>query len=292
MNLHLLRIFHAVGEHTSFSRAAEHLGVSQPAVSKALRELEDQLDVVLIERGARAVSLTEAGQVLFEYAVGIFAMEREALEALQAYSDLERGRLRIGASMTVAAYWLPGYVADFAQAHPGVSLSLTSANTQTIAESLLACEVDIALVEGPVEDERIESRPWREEALLIVAPPDGALAKAGEVTVEALSQATWVVREPGSGTREVVNRWLDKLGIRPARLIEAGSTEAVIQTVAAGGGVSMVPRVSSADQIALGKVATLTLPGVQLSRQLYRLRLPRRPLSPAALAFEAMIATD
>lgn len=176
MNLHLLRIFHAVGEHTSFSRAAEHLGVSQPAVSKALRELEDQLDVVLIERGARVVSLTEAGQVLFEYAVGIFAMEHEALEALQAYSDLERGRLRIGASMTVAAYWLPGYVADFAQAHPGVSLSLTSANTQTIAESLLACEVDIALVEGPVEDERIESRPWREEALLIVAPPDGPLA--------------------------------------------------------------------------------------------------------------------
>ncbi|MET5012352.1 LysR substrate-binding domain-containing protein, partial [Burkholderia pseudomallei] len=77
-----------------------------------------------------------------------------------------------------------------------------------------------------------------------------------------------------------------------ARTLEAGSTEAVIQTVAAGGGVSMVPRVSSADQIALGKVATLTLPGVQLTRQLYRLRLPRRPLSPAALAFEAMIATD
>jgi DNA-binding transcriptional LysR family regulator len=173
-----------------------------------------------------------------------------------------------------------------------VSLSLTSANTQNIAESLLACEVDIALVEGPVEDERIESRPWREEALLIVAPPDSALARAAGVTTEELSEATWVVREPGSGTREVVNRWLDKLGIHPARLIEAGSTEAVIQTVAAGGGVSMVPRVSSADQIALGKVATLTLPGVTLTRQLYRLRLPRRPLSPAALAFEAMIATD
>ncbi len=292
MNLHLLRIFHTVGEHASFSRAAEHLGISQPAVSKALRELEDQLDVVLIERGARIVSLTEAGQVLFEYAGGIFAMERAALEALQAYSNLERGRLRIGASMTVAGYWLPGYVADFAQAHPGITLSLTSANTQTVADRLLACEVDIALVEGPVEDERIESRPWRDETLLIVAPPDSALAKAGTVSAADLSALTWVVREHGSGTREVMNRWLDKLGIVPARTIEAGSTEAVIQTVAAGGGVSMVPRVSSADQIALGKVATLTLPGVQLTRQLYRLRLPRRPLSPAALAFEAMIATD
>jgi len=292
MNLHLLRIFHTVGEHASFSRAAEHLGISQPAVSKALRELEDQLDVVLIERGARIVSLTEAGQVLFEYAGGIFAMERAALEALQAYSNLERGRLRIGASMTVAGYWLPGYVADFAQAHPGITLSLTSANTQTVADRLLACEVDIALVEGPVEDERIESRPWRDETLLIVAPPDSTLAKAGTVSAADLSAVTWVVREHGSGTREVMNRWLDKLGIVPARTIEAGSTEAVIQTVAAGGGVSMVPRVSSADQIALGKVATLTLPGVQLTRQLYRLRLPRRPLSPAALAFEAMIATD
>jgi DNA-binding transcriptional LysR family regulator len=292
MNLHLLRIFHTVGEHASFSRAAEHLGISQPAVSKALRELEDQLDVVLIERGARIVSLTEAGQVLFEYAGGIFAMERAALEALQAYSNLERGRLRIGASMTVAGYWLPGYVADFAQAHPGITLSLISANTQTVADRLLACDVDIALVEGPVEDERIESRPWRDETLLIVAPPDSALAEAGTVSAADLSKVTWVVREHGSGTREVMNRWLDKLGIVPTRTIEAGSTEAVIQTVAAGGGVSMVPRVSSADQIALGKVATLTLPGVQLTRQLYRLRLPRRPLSPAALAFEAMIATD
>jgi DNA-binding transcriptional LysR family regulator len=292
MNLHLLRIFHTVGEHSSFSRAAEHLGISQPAVSKALRELEDQLDVVLIERGARLVSLTEAGQVLFDYAAGIFAMEHAALEALQAYSNLERGRLRIGASMTVAAYWLPGYVADFAQAHPGVSLSLISANTQTIAEKLLACEVDIALVEGPVDDERIESRPWRDEPLLLVVPPDSDMAVAGAVSIADLSNATWVVREPGSGTREVVNRWLDELGIQPARLLEAGSTEAVIQTVASGGGVSIVPRVSSADQIALGKVATLALPGVELTRQLYRLRLPRRPLSPAALAFEAMIATD
>ncbi len=292
MNLHLLRIFHTVGEHASFSRAAEHLGISQPAVSKALRELEDQLDVVLIERGSRIVSLTEAGKVLFEYAGGIFAMERAALEALQAYSNLERGRLRIGASMTVAGYWLPGYVADFSQAHPGIALSLTSANTQAIAERLLACEIDIALVEGPVDDERIESRPWRDETLLIVAPPDSDLARAGTVSAADLSAVTWVVREHGSGTREVMNRWLDRLGIVPARTLEAGSTEAVIQTVAAGGGVSMVPRVSSADQIALGKVATLTLPGVQLTRQLYRLRLPRRPLSPAALAFEAMIATD
>ena len=248
MNLHLLRIFHTVGEHASFSRAAEHLGISQPAVSKALRELEDQLDVVLIERGSRIVSLTEAGQVLFEYAGGIFAMERAALEALQAYSNLERGRLRIGASMTVAGYWLPGYVADFSQAHPGIALSLTSANTQAIAERLLACEIDIALVEGPVEDERIESRPWRDETLLIVAPPDSELARAGTVTPADLSAATWVVREHGSGTREVMNRWLDRLGIVPARTLEAGSTEAVIQTVAAGGGVSMVPRVSSADQ--------------------------------------------
>lgn len=291
MNLHLLRFFSAVVEHGSFSRAAEVLGVSQPAVSKSVRELEDQLDVVLIERGARGVALTEAGRVLQDYAQGMWAMERAATEAVQAYANLERGSLKIGASTTIAAYWLPAFVARFARAHPGIDISLSSNNTQTIAERLLECAIDIALVEGPVEDARIETRPWREEALVIVAARDHALAGRDGASAAELAGATWVIREPGSGSREVAARWLDTLGIAVTRSLEAGSTEAIVQAVAAGAGLAIVPRVSVADQLALGKVAELRLEGVQLSRTLYRIRLPRRPLTPAALAFEALIAS-
>ena len=125
MNLHLLRIFAAVAEHRSFSRAASALFISQPAVSKAVRQLEHQLDLALMERGAgraggaRGVRLTESGQALFEHARGIFALERAATEEVRARVGLQRGRLALGASTTVAGYWLPPYAAQFARQVPG-----------------------------------------------------------------------------------------------------------------------------------------------------------------------------
>jgi DNA-binding transcriptional LysR family regulator len=288
MNLHLLRIFATVVEHKSFSRAAEALEVSQPAVSKAVRELESQLDVVLLDRGGRSFQVSEPGRVLYEYAQGIFAMERAAVDAVQSFYAMERGTLTIGASTTIATYWLPPFVAEFSRDNPGVNVRLLSGNTQAVAQWLLDCAVDVALVEGPVVDERLESRVWRHEHMVIVAPQSTA---AGDKTIapSSLSGETWILREPGSGSREVVERELLRLAIEPSRTFEVGNNEAIVQSVAAGLGLGMVPRVCAADQLALGKVRALSLEGGELSRELYRLRLPRRPISQAALAFEAMI---
>lgn len=288
MNLHLLRIFATVVEHKSFSRAAEALEVSQPAVSKAVRELESQLEVVLLDRGGRSFQISEPGKVLYEYAQGIFAMEKAAVDAVQSFYEMERGTLTIGASTTIATYWLPPFIADFSRDNPGVTVRLLSGNTQAVAQWLLDCAVDVALVEGPVIDERLESRVWRQEHMVIVAPrstPDG------DHTIDAakLSGANWILREPGSGSREVVERELLRLGIEPKRTLEVGNNEAIVQSVAAGLGLGMVPRVCAADQLALGKVTALSLASGELSRELYRLRLPRRPISQAALAFEALI---
>lgn len=288
MNLHLLRIFATVVEHKSFSRAAEALDVSQPAVSKAVRELESQLDVVLLDRGGRSFQLSEPGRVLYEYAIGIFAMERAAEDAVQSFYEMERGTLTIGASTTIATYWLPPFIADFSRENPKVDVKLLSGNTQTVAQWLLDCAVDVALVEGPVIDERLESRVWRHEHMVIVAPRN---LHEGDRTVEpsALSGATWILREPGSGSREVVERELVRLGIEPGRTLEVGNNEAIVQSVGAGLGLGMVPRVCAADQLVLGKVIALSLASGEMSRELYRLRLPRRPVSQAALAFEALI---
>ncbi|MFT3734342.1 MAG: LysR family transcriptional regulator [Rhodocyclaceae bacterium] len=288
MNLHLLRIFATVVEHKSFSRAAEALEVSQPAVSKAVRELESQLDVVLLDRGGRSFQLSEPGRVLYEYAQGIFAMEKAAVDAVQSFYEMERGTLTIGASTTIATYWMPPFIADFTRDNPGVNVRLMSGNTQAVAQWLLDCAVDVALVEGPVIDERLESRIWRHEHMVIVGPRGRA---DGDCTVEpaTLSGEQWILREPGSGSREVVERELLRLGITPARTLEVGNNEAIVQSVAAGLGLGMVPRVCAADQLALGKVTALSLTTGELSRELYRLRLPRRPISQAALAFEALI---
>ena len=138
LNLHLLRVFFTVAELRSFSRAAEALFISQPAVSKAVRELECQIGLPLLERGAggpksaRGVQLTPDGAAVFEHARGIFALERAAIEDVQARVGLQRGRLRVGASTTVGAYWLPQLLADFVHRHPAVDVQVVQGNTLSL----------------------------------------------------------------------------------------------------------------------------------------------------------------
>src|SRR5690606_14256978 len=230
LNLHLLRVFHTVVTEGSFSAAARELHISQPAVSKAVSELERQLELVLIERGgARAgqgMVLTDTGQALREHARAIFALEHAAVEELQARSGLKRGELIVGASTTIASYWLPRYLQQFALRWPDIMLKVVAANTQAIVEDLFDCRIDLALVEGPVHKDGIAYYPWKEERLVIIAPPPalwraGAQgpqdpAAAGNGTVHwlsggELSDATWLVREHGSGTREVASEHLTRL---------------------------------------------------------------------------------
>lgn len=290
MNLHLLRIFVTVIDAQSFSRAAELLDISQPAASKAVRELETQLDTVLLERQGRSFSTTEPGQALYDYGRSILALEREATEAVKAFYNLERGRLTIGASTTIATYWLPPHLVAFQRRYPGIELRVMSANTSQIAELLLDCAVDVALVEGPVADPRLDSRLWRDEEMIVVAPGQPAARAGGSADAAALGEELWVVRERGSGSREATDRLLAELGLAAPKTIEVGSNEAIVQTVAAGIGLGVVPRVCARDQLALGRVRRLALDRGPIRRDLYRVRLPQRPVSQAALAFEALLA--
>ena len=290
LNLHLLRLFAAVARHQSFSRAAEALHLSQPAVSKGVRDFEAQVGSRLLERGAGGVTLTEAGALLMRHATQLFAAERAAEEDLAALRGLERGTLSIGASTTVATYQLPPLLGLFHRRHPEIELRLTSANTRAIADLLLARELDIALIEGPVEEPGIEVVPWREEEMILIAAPDHALARAAApIAAAALANEIVLVREPGSGTREVALAALESHRIVPRQILEVGSTEAIKQIVAGGLGIAIVSAAAAADQIALGKLVALSTRDFAVRRQLTRLRLPgRQPSAPAAV-FEALL---
>ena len=181
LNLHLLRLFAAVVEHHGFSRAADALFVTQSAVSKGVRELERQLDLALLDRsstdgGRRGVRLTDAGEALYRHARALFAMEKAALEDVRDRVGLHRGRLRIGASTTVAGYWLPPALARFAAAHPDIALSLQVDNTAGVAEAVAAGGLDVGFVEGAVEDPRLRALRWRDEPLQLVTADDDPLA--------------------------------------------------------------------------------------------------------------------
>jgi len=290
MNLNLLRAFIAVVEAKGFSRAAEMLNISQPAASKAVRELESQLDTVLLERQGRSFQLSEPGRLLYDYGRSIFALEREADEVVQSFRTLDRGRLTIGASTTIATYWLPPFLARFHDRYPGIDLCVVSANTRQIADQLLDCEIDVALVEGPVTDERFDTRVWREDEMIVVVPREQSWSAERVIDADVLADQLWIVREQGSGSREATDEVLRRLGITPPQTIEVGSNEAIVQTVAAGVGLGLVPHICALDQLALGRVQRILPAKAPIRRQLYRVRLPQRPVSQAALAFEALIA--
>jgi DNA-binding transcriptional LysR family regulator len=286
LNLHLLRIFVAVADMEGFSRAADTLFISQPAVSKGVRELEHQLDLVLVERGlGKGFRLTEAGASLLTHARGIFALERAALDDVRARVGVQRGSLTVGASTTVASYWLPPYVAAFSRHHPEVVPRVMVGNTSWVREQLLECQIDLALVEGVVEDERIEVSAWYQDELVLVvaAQADAPTAtRRRTLSVQALSDMQWILREPGSGTRQATESLCLAHGIVATPWMEMASNEAIARTIASGIGVSLLPRVVVADMLALGSLQELRLPNAVFSRPLYTLKLKNRPLTPSA----------
>ena len=290
LNLNALRAFAAVVERGGFTRAAAALRLSQPAVSKAVLGLERAVGMPLLERGPRAVRATEAGAALYERARELFAVERSAEDELRMLRGLEGGALRVGASTTVATYLLPPLLGTFQARHPGVALHVTSGNTRAVARALLGRRLDVALVEGPVDDARFAAEPWRDDELVLIAPPDHPLAGTRRpVSLAALAQAPYVSRERGSGTRAVAEAAFAAHGIHPRVVLTLDSTEAVKQAVAAGLGLSAVSRAAAADQLALERVREVRAAGLVIRRRLALLRLAgRRPSAPAR-AFEALL---
>jgi len=296
MNLHLLRIFLAVAERRSFSRAAEQLFISQPAVSKGVRALEAELDLLLIERGVgslKGVRLTEGGVSLADHARGIFALEKAATEEIRARVGLKRGRLVIGASTTVAGYWLAPYLKALTSVLPDIDVRVRMGNTDVIAQALIACDIDVALVEGAVTDARVDSEHWRNDPLQVVAHPRVEFLQRSKPRLRDLDEQVWLVREAGSGTQQVAERIMLENNIRPMRTLEIGSNEGIARAVAEGLGVAILPQRVVRELIAIGEISSLEFPELfLLTRPLFLLQLKQRPTSPLVRAFCQVLRTN
>ena len=290
LNLHLLRLFATVARTGSFSRAADTLHISQPAISKGVRDFELQVGCRLLDRTPKGVRPTREGQALARHAEALFAVERAAEDELLSLRSLDSGSLRIGASTTIATYMISEYLGTFHRSYPGIDLHLVIANTRDIADLLLAHDIEIALVEGPVEGEEVESRPWRTDVMSLIVDPQHRFADVESgIDGAALSDEILIVREPGSGTREVVAQALAARGIEPKQTLEIGSTEAIKQAVAAGLGVAIVSSATISDQIKLGRLKVVPMRDIAIERTLWQLKVQGRIEIPAATAFERII---
>lgn len=286
MNLHHLKVFHAVAHAENFSHAAGRLYISQPAVSVQVKRLEEALGVPLVEVYGRRVHLTEAGKRLKEFADQILRLECDAEEALAEYQDPGRGRIRVGASTTPGTYLLPGAIAAFRRGHPGVEVIPELGNTRAIEQRLLTNDLDLGIIgEDYAGEHGLLLQPWICDQLVIIAPPDHALGKAGAISAQRLCEEPWILREPGSSTREVFAARAKALGLTFPYVLELASTEAIKEAVAAGLGLAAVSRFSIPTDLRAGRLMVLNVPQLRPERRLYLARHKGKRLSRGGAAF-------
>lgn len=299
LNRNHLALFRAVAESGGFSRAAAVVHVSQPAISMQVAELEESLGTPLFDRLPRGVRLTEAGKTLLGYAQRIAALEGEAERALRELRGLARGRLALGASMTIGGYLLPALLGEFRRRHPGVELQLTIANTETIKTRLIDGTLDLALTEGmPPQDPELSTRVFREDELVVIAPAGHPLARPAPgkrgirpINARQLCAEPLILREPGSGTREVLLRALADCGAEPGEIVlTLTDTEAIKRAVLAGLGLAAVSRLCVTLELAGGVLVEVPTRGFQLRRSLYEVTVRGRQPGPSVQAFVALLA--
>ena len=286
MNLTHLAAFHAVAEAGSVSAGAERLMVSQPAVSKQVRALEQSLGAALFDRLPKGVRLTEAGRALAAHARRLFAEADAAERAVAELRGLRRGRLAVGASMTIGSYLMPDVMARFHRQYPGVELHLEIANSHDVQERLLEHRLDVGLIEGFVESpDELEAEVFASDEMVAVAPAGHPLTKRKSVSARTFCREPFIAREPGSGTRAVVERALAAKGITVTPAMSIGGNQAIKLAVAAGAGVAIVSRLTIAQDLKLGTLAVVRLSDLTIRRPLYRLHPRGRHVSPAVRAF-------
>ena len=273
MNFNHLAIFLAVAETGNLTRAAQRLHISQPAVSKQLRELEKSLGMALFHRLSKGVRLTEGGEILLDYARQIFALESEATRALNELRQLARGHLSIGASTTIGVYLLPEICAQFRAAFPGIEVNLEIANTQEIQKRLLNNELDLGLSEGFSAAPEISAEVLGEDEIIVIAAPHHKLLGCKTLSLKQLFSETILWRESGSGTRAVVENALRDKGFSVPARVSLGSTEAIKRAVMAGDGIAFVSRLTVESELQNGALKQLKIADFALHRPLQRLRL-------------------
>jgi DNA-binding transcriptional LysR family regulator len=264
-----LQVFLAVATSGSFSRAArEVLHISQPAVSKHVQTLEEELGVPLFQRVGKRVILTEAGQIVQHYAEQVLALARDTQQTLRELHGLQRGTLRLGASSTPGIYLLPPVLATFVQRYPGITLELEIANSQRVVDGVLARQWDLGMIGIPLMHPHLHVQPYWRDTLVLIVASHHHLATRPAVTLADLSEETWIFREAGSASGQVVKGVLNGAHLVQAHTLVLQGSEGVKQAVMAGLGIAMVSRFAITLEVQQGVLRILPLTDVQAERDL------------------------
>lgn len=261
-----LKVFRAVAEQLSFRKAAEHLFLTQPAVTLQIKALENDLGARLFDRSANRITLTAHGKILLRYADKIAALASAAEQEVDSENGKLSGEFSLGVSTTIAQYVLPRLIGAFLKEHPRLQLSVHSGNTEQVVDLLLDDQISVGLIEGPARRRGVHTEPFMRDELVLITPPD---SESSHFSSRQLLDSSLLMREQGSGSRHVVEAALEKAGYKLKafrRVMNLDSTEAIKSAVEAGLGIGFVSRWAIAKELELGVLKVAQVRGLQIAR--------------------------
>lgn len=291
LSLRQLQIFIEATRHMSFARAAESLHLSQPAISMQIRQLEQATGLALFERVGKKLVLTEAGTLFRHHAARVLGELEDAEQALQALKGLRGGLVNVGLVST-AKYFSPKLLARFAEVHPKIEVRFAVGNRETLLRLLQDNEIDLAIMGRPSERLDAVAEPLAGNPHVLVAPAAHPLAAARRFDLQELRGETILMREPGSGTRLVMEAMFRQHLFQPARLLLMGSNETVKQAVMAGMGISLLSLHTLALELRCGEVCLLDVVGTPLMRTWHVVHMKAKQLTPASRAFRQFLLEE
>ncbi|MFN6960658.1 MAG: LysR family transcriptional regulator [Rhodocyclaceae bacterium] len=291
VTLRQLRVFESVARHLSFSRAAEELHLTQPAVSMQVKQLEEQAGLPLTEMIGKKVYLTQAGEELARHARRIAQLLREAEEALDALKGVKGGRLSLGVIST-AKYFAPRLLAEYRRRQPGIDIDFRVSNRETVVHLLADNEVDLAIMGQPPQEFATVSAAFADHPLVIIAAPEHPLARRKKIAPAELEDATFIIREPGSGTRAAMERFFSDNGLTPRHVMEMVGNETVKQAVMAGLGLAFISAHTVALECAVGRLVELPVTGTPVMRRWFVVHRAEKALLPVAESFREFLLAE
>jgi LysR family transcriptional regulator, low CO2-responsive transcriptional regulator len=291
VTLRQLKVFESVARHLSFSRAAEELHLTQPAVSMQVKQLEEQAGLPLTEMIGKKVFLTQAGEEVARHARLIAQQLREADEAIDALKGVRGGTLSIGVIST-AKYFTPRLLAEFRRRQPGIELQLGVYNRETVLRKLAENQIDLAIMGQPPSDFPTVAEAFADHPLVIIAAPDHPLVAQTKIPPAALNEETFLIREPGSGTRATMERYFAEAGVVPKQRMELISNESLKQAVMAGLGLAFISAHTVRLECEVGRLVILPVTGTPIIRRWYVVHRAEKQLFPVAAAFRAFLISE